>query len=1017
MSHVTHTYTQFGSVSSRQQWIEGENYSTNSYEYDELYRTTSVTDANGNTFRTTYDRAGRLTAAEDAACNKREYVRDRSGNVIESRIIEKTPGQPDKTITVRHDYDELSRRTRSINQLGHQTRYAYDSVSNLVQTVDAEGTVTQHSYNGLKRRTQMLEDADGLKHATRYDYDPTGRLLRVTDAKDYSTIYEYDPLGRQTAITYADGSAWHLNYDSSGNVVELVDPNGSKILSRFDSLDRRIEQRVIPVKGVIGTTLRTFDYDGRSRLIRATDNNGTGPNDDSVVLFKYDGQSRLITDSQLLNSDSKTVSYSYDVAGKRKTLTYPDGKTLTYARDDLNRIISIGTMHEGWKVGPVAAFSYSGRYRTYEQRYFGSAEKPIAKSSFEYDTINRLTRIEARSGDNALLVGFSYGYDKVGNKLWEESLHAPENSQTLQYDALYRLTKFETGPLNDEHKVENLSTTESWTLDPVHNWSSWSRRSTADSPNPGTRTSNPATSEPQKPEPLNLSPSDSRTHNSIHQITSINDRKFTYDRNGNLSADGQREFHWDAYNRLVKVTHDKNVVVEYKYDALGRRILKKSTVDSARATDKHRSSAETSFTRFVHSGFDVVAEYSGLRLEARYILGRRIDEVLVMERRDIADLDADGDHDEFQTFYYDTNHLGTVAAISWRDEDADKQRVVESYSYSAFGRAKVRFTDPSTDRVIDTGLSRIGNPYTFTGRRYDPETRLMFFRTRYFSTDFGRFISRDSLGYVDGLNLYAGYFVPNSIDPKGEVFWGPIAKAAYAAAVTLAPRILPALERARMTVIRNGAVGAHFGRGMQLLYDESTEFQAELLAEMQSTGAEPTTGGSVDIAAEFGAIGDVFIEFEESGGIRLTGSDAPSDPLSSSGSGTEGAPAGEPDPSTDTSGGSAPTNPSGGTGGPVGTAPCPDPDGDIPWGQYCESGCEDVANAIQNLIGGTIHTIVPRAGLPNLGLRNGQPTYWPFHKVVVKDGKVYDALTGRSGQTVSTFKRAWDYADDIIFGF
>ena len=32
------------------------------------------------------------------------------------------------------------------------------------------------------------------------------------------------------------------------------------------------------------------------------------------------------------------------------------------------------------------------------------------------------------------------------------------------------------------------------------------------------------------------------------------------------------------------------------------------------------------------------------------------------------------------------------------------------------------------------------------------------YRARYFSTDMGRFISRDPLGYVDGMGLYNGYF-------------------------------------------------------------------------------------------------------------------------------------------------------------------------------------------------------------------------------------------------------------------
>jgi hypothetical protein len=36
-----------------------------------------------------------------------------------------------------------------------------------------------------------------------------------------------------------------------------------------------------------------------------------------------------------------------------------------------------------------------------------------------------------------------------------------------------------------------------------------------------------------------------------------------------------------------------------------------------------------------------------------------------------------------------------------------------------------------------------------------------------YSTERGRFLQRDPIGYVDGLNLYAAYFVPNDVDPTG----------------------------------------------------------------------------------------------------------------------------------------------------------------------------------------------------------------------------------------------------------
>ena len=92
----------------------------------------------------------------------------------------------------------------------------------------------------------------------------------------------------------------------------------------------------------------------------------------------------------------------------------------------------------------------------------------------------------------------------------------------------------------------------------------------------------------------------------------------------------------------------------------------------------------------------------------------------------------------------------------------------------------------------------------------------------------------------------------------------------------------------------------------------------------------------------------------------------------------------------------------------------------IPWGKYSRTGCEDIAQKIHGAIEGSIHQIKPKSslpGTPNLGLRNGQPTNWFYHEVVVKDGRVYDALTGPNGLTIDEFKKQWEYADVIDFGF
>ncbi len=97
--------------------------------------------------------------------------------------------------------------------------------------------------------------------------------------------------------------------------------------------------------------------------------------------------------------------------------------------------------------------------------------------------------------------------------------------------------------------------------------------------------------------------------------------------------------------------------------------------------------------------------------------------------------------------------------------------VVETYEYSAFGVMMV-CDDSGTPLVGGTAFD---NPYGYTGRRWDGEADLWYYRARSYSPSLGRFLQRDPAGYVDGMNLYA--YVANNplryLDPMGLKIRGP----------------------------------------------------------------------------------------------------------------------------------------------------------------------------------------------------------------------------------------------------
>ena len=66
-------------------------------------------------------------------------------------------------------------------------------------------------------------------------------------------------------------------------------------------------------------------------------------------------------------------------------------------------------------------------------------------------------------------------------------------------------------------------------------------------------------------------------------------------------------------------------------------------------------------------------------------------------------------------------------------------------------------------------MRRTYNPVGFTGREYDSETKLYFYRARYYDPQLGRFLSEDPIGLAGGINpyAYAGNDPVNHKDPYG----------------------------------------------------------------------------------------------------------------------------------------------------------------------------------------------------------------------------------------------------------
>src|SRR6266705_1931807 len=148
----------------------------------------------------------------------------------------------------------------------------------------------------------------------------------------------------------------------------------------------------------------------------------------------------------------------------------------------------------------------------------------------------------------------------------------------------------------------------------------------------------------------------------------------------------------------------------FKYDPFGRRIYKSSSSGtSVYAYDIDNLIEETNAAGTV---------------VARYAENFNIDEPLAMVRSSA-------------TSYYHADGLGSVTSLG-----SAAGSIANTYTYDSFGK-------------LTNSTGSLVNPFRYTGREFDTETGLYYYRARYYDSQLGRFISEDPIRHAGGIDFYA----------------------------------------------------------------------------------------------------------------------------------------------------------------------------------------------------------------------------------------------------------------------
>lgn len=427
------------------------------YAYDALGRLASLTDADGAVTAHRYDPAGRVvetTGPRPGQVERRSYtpagrlatVTDAEGGVVRygydaagrQRAVTTAEGTPEAATTTT-SFDADGRVAATVSPSGLRTAVTYDAAGRERTRTQPDGGVVERSWTV---RGELASERDAEGGEVSFTYDPAGNLATITDANGAVTAYGYDARSNRTSRTAADASAWRWRfdladrlvaavgpaertttyaYDAFGRLNAVTDPSGRVETRRYDGADRLVGQTWRHGSSTIAVDYR---LDPAGRLVERTDAAG-------VTRFVRDEAGNAVVVDAPGSADD--VSYAYDLAGRRRSLTHADGTTVAAAYDAHGRLASVDVPGLG-----TTTYAYDADGRLVVEDLPGAANE--RRHDFDPATGARTRYLERLDGAT---LDVAVGYDRNG-RLVREAV-AGGATTTYAYDPAGQLTAATSG--------------------------------------------------------------------------------------------------------------------------------------------------------------------------------------------------------------------------------------------------------------------------------------------------------------------------------------------------------------------------------------------------------------------------------------------------------------------------------------------------------------------------------------------------------------------------------------------
>ena len=572
-----------------------ENQST--FAYDDTLRIVTVSSDRDNAddnllvSNVEYDQLGRTIA-------KRQF--EGGGNYIVTKTEYDALGRPYKN----------SNPFRPLQETAAWTTQQFDALGRVISVTTPDTAVVSTSYNGntvtvtdqagkarksvtdaLGRLTDVYEDPAGLNYQTSYLYDVLDNLVKVTQGTQ-QRFFMYDSLKRlirtrnpeqgtlaslNTTDPLTNNSSWSMSYayDSAGNLQFKTDARGVVTENRYDSINRvttilyRINGQPDPNSGDI-----EYLYDnaslGKGRLW-LTYRWGAKPSHTAVGYYDAMGRVKqlynLFGDGQGGWSVGYEVSRNYNRAGAVTSQTYPSGRTVSYTYDLAGRTRSFtGYLGDGTLRTYAMDLDYSP-WGTLKREQFGT--NAAVYNKLHYNIRGQLCDVRASNlsdewgGELGALASY-YSANGVQCGSGSDNNGNVRKSQTI-INSYYMEDRYDYDSLNRLTGVSEYQNGATLTGTQQYDYDRWGNR----------------TIKPISTVGLNKQFTVNTATNQLG-VPSGQPGQMIYDNAGNLSTDtysGAGERAYDADNRMTAAQGNLSLWNYYTYNANGQRVRRKINND------------------------------------------------------------------------------------------------------------------------------------------------------------------------------------------------------------------------------------------------------------------------------------------------------------------------------------------------------------------------------------------------------------------------------------------------------